>query len=325
MMYRVLVAFALAALALAPAGCSESNKPYPNRPVHLVVGFGVGAPDATARILAAQLTQQTGQRFLVDNKPGSSGEIGAEFVAEAKPDGYTLLIAPASLESLPNLQRNLPFDLRRSFVPITQIAESDASFLIVPPSLPVKTLKDFVAYARDPSHHTTYASTGIGTGSHLRFALFSQANHLSITHVPFKSPGDVAVSIMGGQTQASFLTVTQAMPLIKAGKVRALAYDFPTRNPDLPDVPTMTEGGAAPTDLDPGFHGLFAPAGTPPQVVAYLETQLRKAVATPDVQKRLTTLGMKPVGSSSADFAKVIDKTLADMNKAAHAAGIKPQ
>ena len=250
-MFRKLavVATSLAALMTASCGQQSHKAAYPNRPVHIVVGFGVGGPDTTARILASQLSLQTGQRFLVDNKPGSSGVIAAQYVADAKPDGYTLLVAPASLASLPALQKNLTFDVRKSFTPISEIVQSDASFLIVPPTLPVKNLQEFIAYTRNPANHASYASTGIGTGSHLRMALFSTANKAPMLHIPFKSPGEAAVSIMGGQTQALFLTTTQALPLIKSGKVRALAYDFPTRAAFLPSVPTMTEAGSAPTGM----------------------------------------------------------------------------
>jgi tripartite-type tricarboxylate transporter receptor subunit TctC len=315
-------AFAAALMALGGPCLADT---YPDRPVHIVVGFGVGGPDTTARLLAAQLGAQTGKRFLVDNKPGSSGVIGAEFVAKSRPDGYTLLVAPASLASLPSLQKRLPFDVPKSFTPISQIAESEASFFVVTPSLPVKTLKDFIAYAKDPKNHVTYASTGIGTGSHLRMALFSEANHVPMIHVPFKSPGEAVVSVMGGQTQALFLTTTQALPLIKAGKVRALAYDYPKRADFWPNVPTMSEAGAAPTHLDSGWHGLLAPAGTPQPVVKWLEAEVRKAIATPDMQTKLRNLGLNPVGGSSADFAKVLTTSVADQGSAARAAGIKPQ
>jgi tripartite-type tricarboxylate transporter receptor subunit TctC len=298
---------------------------YPDRPVHIVVGFGVGGPDTTARILAAQLTAQDGKRFLIDNKPGSSGVIGADFVARSRPDGYTLLIAPASLTTLPSLQKRLPFDVLKSFTPISQIAESEASFFVITPALPAKTLKEFIAYAKDPKNHVTYASTGIGTGSHLRMALFAAANHVPMLHVPFKSPGEALVSVMGGQTQALFMTTTQALPLIKAGKVRALAYDYPTRAEFWPQVPTMTEAGSAPTHLDSGWHGILAPAGTPRPVVQWLEGEIRKAVANPQVQARLKNLGLKPVGGSSADFAKVLAASVRDQGVAARAAGIKPQ
>jgi tripartite-type tricarboxylate transporter receptor subunit TctC len=319
-MFRVLAALAVLILS-SPSWAQD----YPDRPVHIVVGFGVGGPDTTARLLAAQLSAQTGKRFLVDNKPGSSGVIGADYVAHARPDGYTLLVAPASLASLPSLQKNLPFDVLKSFTPISQIAESEASFLVVPPTLPVKTLKEFIAYAKDPKNHVSYASTGIGTGSHLRMALFSSANGIHMLHVPFKSPGEAVVSVMGGQSQALFLTTTQALPLIKAGKIRALAYDYPTRAEFLPGVPTMTEAGSAPTHLDSGWHGLLAPANTPAAAVKWLETETRKAIATPDMRKRLQNLGLTPVGGTSAQFAKVLATSVTDQGNAARAAGIKPQ
>ena len=324
-MFKVLAAATMALAALTSASCAPKEKAYPSRPVHIVVGFGVGGPDTTARLLAAQLTAQTGQRFLVDNKPGSSGVIGAEFVAKAPADGYTLLVAPASLTSLPSLKKALPFDVQKDFKPVSQIGRSEASFLVVSPKLPVKTLREFIAYAKNPQNHVAYASTGIGTGSHLRMALFSKANGAPMLHVPFKSPGEASVSVMGGETQALFLTTTQALPLIKAGKVRALGYDYPTRASFMPDIPTMTEAGSAPTELDSGWHGLLAPAGTPDAVVKYLETEIRKAIATPDMQKRLTALGLEPVGGSGADFAQVIARSLADMAKAAKAADITPQ
>lgn len=318
-------ALTVAAILLTTAISSASAQTYPSRPVHIVVGFGVGGPDTTARLLAAQLTAQTGQRFLVDNKPGSSGVIGAEFVAKATPDGYTILVAPASLASLPGLQKQLPFDVHKSFIPVSQIATSEASFLVVPPSLPVKNVKEFIAYAKNPKNHVTYASNGIGTGSHLRMALFSKANGAPMVHVPFKSPGEALVSVMGGETQALFMTTTQALPLIKAGKVNALAYDYPTRAPFLPGVPTITEAGSAPSELDSGWHGLFVPANTPEPIVKWLEAEVRKAVATPDMQKRLMNLGLNPVGGTSAEFSQVFAKAIKDMANAARAAGIQPR
>ena len=322
-LWRMAVAACL--LALGASGDARAAEAYPSRPVHIVVGFGVGGPDTTARLLAAQLTAQSGQRFLVDNKPGSSGVIGAEFVAKAPADGYTLLVAPASLASLPSLRKKLPFEVLQSFRPISQIAASEASFLVVPPNLPVKNLKEFIAYARDPKNHASYASTGIGTGSHLRMALFSSANAAPMLHVPFKSPGEAVVSVMGGETQALFLTTTQALPLIKAGKIRALAYDYPTRAEFLPNVPTMVEAGSVSSQLDSGWHGLLAPANTPDAVVRWLEAEVRKAIATPDMKQRLSNLGLTPVGGTSAQFQQVLTKAVKDMGDAARAAGIKPQ
>jgi tripartite-type tricarboxylate transporter receptor subunit TctC len=325
-MYRILIAVSAAvASLLALCNPSWSQTTYPDHPVRVVIGFGVGGPDTTARLIAAQLSTQMGQRFFVDNKPGSSGVIGAQVVSEAAPDGYTLLVAPASLASLPSLVKKLPFDVLKSFVPVSQIAASEASFLLVTPSLPVKDLKEFMAYAKDPKNNVDYASTGIGTGSHLRMALFASANGLTMEHVPYKSPGEAAVSVMAGETKALFLTTTQALPLIKAGKLRAIAYDYPTRDEFMPDVPTMREGGAAPTDLDSGWHGVFAPANTPEPIVKKLEAEIRKAVAMPEIKEKLTNLGLIPVGSSSEEFQQVMANAVKGMGEAARAAGIEPQ
>jgi tripartite-type tricarboxylate transporter receptor subunit TctC len=324
-MFRILATAVASLTALMSLSTTASGQAYPDRPVHIVVGFGVGGPDTTARLLAAQLTAQTGKRFLVDNKPGSSGVIAAEFVSKATPDGYTLLVAPASLASLPSLRKKLSFDVLKSFIPITQITASEASFLVVPPSSPVKSLKELIAYAKNPKNHVTYASTGIGTGSHLRMALFSSANGAPMVHVPFKSPGEALVSIMGGETHALFMTTTQALPLIKAGKIRALAYDYSTRASFLPNVPTMTEAGSAPTDLDSGWHGLLAPANTPAPIIKWLEAEVRKALATPKIKERLTNLGVTPVGSTSTEFQQTLAKAVKDMGNATRAAGIKPQ
>ena len=324
-MLRVLTATCFALLVIMSAGCADSgDQPYPNRPVHFVVGFGVGGPDTTARLLAAQLSEQTGRRFLVENKPGSTGVIAAEYVATSAPDGYTLLVAPASLASLPSLKRDLPFDVPASFIPISQIASSEASFLVVPPSLPVGNLQEFIEYARSPDNRVTYASTGIGTGSHLRMALFSSANDVPMQHVPFKSPGEAVVSVMGGETQALFLTTTQALPLIKSGKIRALAYDYSSRAEFLPDVPTMAEAGSAATQLDSGWHGVFAPAGTPEAITSWLESEIRAAIAVPEVTERLTGLGLTPVGNTAPEFLEVVTKAVEEMGAAARAASIQP-
>ena len=322
-MLKTLVAASLTAVVALSAPVAAQD--YPNRPVRFVIGFGAGGPDTTARILAAQLEAQTGKRFLVENKPGSTGLIAAEFVAKAAPDGYTLLVTPASLASLPSLQKKLPFDVVTSFTPISKMAESEASFLLVTPSLPAQNLKELMAFAKNPRNKVLYASTGIGTGSHLRMALFAKANDVPMVHIPFKSPGEAAVSLMGGETHALFMTSTQALPLIKSGKVRAIAYDYPTRAEFMADIPTMTEAGSAPTDLDSGWHGLMGPANMPPAVVKWLETEVRKAIALPEIKEKLVNLGLTPAGTTGEEFRDVLIRAVKSMGDAARAAGIEPQ
>jgi tripartite-type tricarboxylate transporter receptor subunit TctC len=308
-----LVAFCAPALA----------QNYPDRPVTIIVGFGKGGPDTNARLLAAQLNSQTGGNFVVENKPGAGGLIGAEAVIQAPHDGYTLLMTSAALATLPALHKKLSFDPLKDFVPISLIARSEASFLIASPTLDVKNLQEFIAYTK--SNPVTYGSSGIGSSSHLRMAMFAAANKLEMTHLPFKSTGDSLASVMNGETQALFVTASQAIPFIKENKVRALAYDNDTRASFLPDVPTLQEGGATPTGMDSGWNGLLAPTGTPPEVIAWLEREVQSAIANPEVRAKIEALGLIPVGGNSAEFAQTLATAVDRMGAAVEVAGIKPQ
>ena len=183
-MIRILIVALLAAL------CQPAvSQNYPTRPVRIIVGSGTGAPDTTARILAPQLTAQTGQPFIVDNRPGASGVIGDDIVAKAAPDGYTLLLAPSIFASLPSIFKKLPFDVLKDFAPISHTSTSEAAFLAVHPSLPVKSLQELIAYARVPGNKASYGSPGIGTGLHLRSALFAANSGISMVHVSYKGAG----------------------------------------------------------------------------------------------------------------------------------------
>lgn len=309
--------------SLVALGSPAFAQTYPDRPVTIVVGFGPGGPDTNARLLAAQLGAQTGGTFVVENKPGATGLIGAETVAQAAPDGYTLLMSPASIASLPAMHKSLSFNPLEDFIPISLVSRSEASFLVASPSLPVDSLEELIAYAKD--NPVAYSSTGIGTGSHLRMALFADANDITLTHVPFKSPGEAVSSVMNGETQVQFITSSQALPFIQEGKIKALAFDSDTRAPFLPDVPTIVEAGAQPTNLDSGWNGLLAPAGTPPDVVAWLEHEISTALQTPEVQAQLEALGLQPVGSTSEEYRAALEKAVVSMGAAVEAAGIEPQ
>lgn len=319
---KMLMAAALLALIFCNTGWSQT---YPARTVRIVVGFGPGGPDTTARILAAQLTSQTGQTFFVENRPGASGTIGAAIVAKATPDGYTLLIAPNSFASTQSLFKTLPYDLVKDFTPISHYSSSESAFLCVNPSLPIKTLKELIAYARKPENKLSYGSAGIGSGLHLRGASFNAKAGLKMVHVPYKDAGSAITGLMSGELQVSFVTTTVALPLIKSGKIRALAYDYDSRADFLPEVPTMDEAGSAETGIGSGWHGMFAPAKTPAAVVARLESEVRKAVTNPEVKQQLTKMGLIPEGSTSAEFQKLVAKTVKSMSEAVHAAGIQPQ
>lgn len=319
-MIKLTSAVIASLLALSSAAFAQT---YPDRPVTIVVGFGPGGPDTNARLLAAQLSEQTGGTFVVENKPGAGSLIGTETVVRAEPDGYTLLMTSAALATLPALQKSLPFDPLTDLIPISLIARTEASFIVASPTLPVTSLEELLAYSKD--HTVAYASSGIGASSHLRMAVFAAANDLPLTHIPFKSTGESMASVINGETQLLFVTSSQAVPYITEGKVNALAYDNETRAEFLPDVPTIIEAGAKPTNMNSGWNGLLAPAGTPPEVVAWLEREVQIAIQDPEVQATLIGLGLEPVGSSGAEFAEALKVSVAGMAAAVEAAGIEAQ
>ena len=321
-MRRTLMAAALTALAACTTGWSQN---YPTHPVRLVVGFGAGGPDTSARIIAQAMAAQTGQPFVVDNRPGASGIIGANVVAMAPPDGYTLLVASSTFALLPATNKKLPFDVLRDFVPITQIATSDAFVLVASPSLPARNVQELIALARTPDSKISYGSNGAGSTGHLVGAAFNAAAKTRMVHVPYKNASATLTALVSGEIQIVFSTPALAVPLVKAGRLRALAYDFPTRASFLPDVPTLAEAGGPATGVPAGGHYLMAPAKTPPATLARIETEVRKVIASPEVRERFVSVSLIPVGNSSADFQKLFVNAVRRYAEAARAAGIEPE
>ena len=275
---------------------------YPSKPVRVVIVFPPGgATDIVGRIAFQKVGEQVNQQFVIDNRVGAGGTIGAAYVAKSPPDGYTVMVYSTTLLANAHLYRKLPYDSLRDFVGITPVARL-VSVLVVHPSMPVRTTKEFIALARARPGDISYGSAGVGALQHLSMSLLANTANLKMVHVPYKGGGPAAVATAAGEIQALLTPISEVLPYIKSGRVRPIAVSSDTRVTQLPDVPTIGETIAGYEFSS--WMGTFAPAGTPKPIIDKLNAELKKAVSDPDVASNLSAQTLDPMHLTPEEFAK---------------------
>ena len=308
---------ALAALAV-PGAYAQS---YPTKPIRLVVPFTPGGGvDINARLVAQKLTEYLGQQIIVESRPGAGTNIGNEFVAKSAPDGYTLLINSGSMAINMALYKNLNYDTLRDFVAISLFSESP-NVLVVHPSLPVKTAKDLVTLAKAKPGAMNFSSSGSGTTQHLSGELFNLRTGVKLVHVPFRGTAPSLTAVVGGEVEITFANIPAISSFVKAGRLRPLATTGLKRAAQMPNVPTLKEGGI---DVEVTVrYGIFAPAATPRDVVNTLASAIAKAARSPDTRQRLLDQGAEPVGNTPEEFAKIMKEEVVRWAEVVRVSGAK--
>jgi len=303
----LLLACAAVVHAQTPPAAAPTAEGYPNRTVTIVVPFPAGGgTDLGARLLAQKLAQKWGQGVVVDNRGGAAGLVGAEMVAKAKPDGYTLLIGNVGTQSInPSLYKKIPYDADRAFAPVSLVAELPF-VMMISPSLPAKSVKEFVALAKASPDKLMFASSGSGGSPHLTGEIFAAAAGVRMTHVPYKGGTPAMTDLMGGHVDVLFASILESASYIKAGKLRGLAVTGSARSSTLPDLPTLAEAGV-PNAESGSWIGLLAPAGTPQPIVDKLAADVKSVLSVPETRQTLVEQGAVPRGTGPAELKALID------------------
>jgi tripartite-type tricarboxylate transporter receptor subunit TctC len=296
---------AVFAVAVSISTTAAMAQAWPSKPVTLVVPFAPGGTtDVLARAVGQELSKSLGQPVIIESKPGAGATLGADFVAKAKPDGYTLLMGAVHHTIATSAYKKLPYDFQKDFAPVSTVALVP-NVLVVNPLVQAKNVSELLALAKAQPGVLTYGSNGTGTGQHLIGAQFESMGHVQMLHVPYKGSGPLTSDLLGGQINMSFDTITPVLPHIKAGKLRALAVTTIRRSQALPDVPTLDEAGLKGFDLGTWF-GLLVPAGTPKDIVTRLNADVVKIIQSVDFRKKMDDIGALPVGNSPEQMAKQI-------------------
>ncbi len=322
---QTLTTILLGSLALtttAQTASTSSGQAWPTRTVRIISPFAPGGGnDAVSRFLAAKLPEQTGGTFVVENRAGSGGLIGADLVAKSAPDGHTLLVTSPEFAINPSMRAKMPYDTFRDFAFISQLA-SGQFMIACHPSVPAKTAKELIALAKARPGQLTYGTSGAGGINHLAGELFQSMSGIRWLHIPFKGAGPAMIAAMGGETECAFASTIGMVGHIKSGKLRGVAVTGTQRYAELPGVPTVAEAGIPGYSVT-GWYGLYASANTPADIVRRLHEESRRALSSPDIKDKLIKAGNEPVGSSPAEFAAFVRAEFDKWAKVVKAANLK--
>jgi tripartite-type tricarboxylate transporter receptor subunit TctC len=307
--------------ALAQATATGSGQAYPAKPVRLIVGFAAGGPnDIVARGLAQKLSEQTGQQFIVENRAGANTAVATEFVARAPPDGYLVMFVSPGHATNPSLMK-LNFDSMRDFAFVTQVADAQ-NLVVVHPSLPVRSIRELIAFAKARPGEINYGSSGAGSTGHLSTELFQLMTGTKMVHIPYKGAGPALIELLAGQHVLYFGNIAGIIGYVRSNRMRALAVTGEKRSPSVPDVPTVIEAGL-PGFVVTAFYGIALPAKAPRAIVEKLNGEVVRALKTPDFNTRLRDHGTEPVGSTPEQYTAFMQNEIAKWAKVIKAAGIK--
>lgn len=314
----------LLAAALAAFCLEASAQGFPVKPVHAIISFTPGSStDIVGRIVMQKVSEYWGQTVVAENRAGAGGSIGSAVVARAAPDGYTLLINSSAHAVNPAIFAKMPYETTRDFIDVVPLAVQP-NVLVVAGSSPVRSLADLIAAAKARPGAINFGHAGIGSGTHLSTEKLISAAGMQVTQVPFKGTPEVVAALLGGSVDCYWVPISAGMANIRAGKLRPLAVSSAKRNSQLPEVPTTGEAGVADAN-SPLWFGLWAPAGTPAEVVGKVSTDVRRALADPAVREKLANLGNDPMDMAPEEFARFVRAEIADYARVVKAAGIKPQ